>query len=284
MSRILWLADALRAAGCKVVEHAGWQTHGWDDWEPQCGIVHATAAPAWQPDATQVAIVRDGRSDLEGPIANACLTRDGTWHVLASGRCNTTLAGYAGTPFAGYGNLRCLGIEACNDNLAEPWPAVQYEAYARGWAAICRRLGWTAANLVGHKEHTPGRKTDPTFNMATFRARVGAYLAGEGEDMTPEQAAQLAEVHSVITTGNRLGPSQTAGGGVPIAWEPRQFWEIDKAIAAVLDEMRAGQAAVLAKVATLAAEDGDESPTGVVTTEQIKSALRDVFADAGAAG
>lgn len=180
--RVLWLADVLRAAGLTVVEHAGWKTRGWEPWDPQCGIVHATAAPATQPDSTQVAIVRDGREDLQGPIAVACVDRAGRWHVLASGRCNTTLTGTAG-PFEGYGNQRCLGVEACNDNRTEPWPAVQYAAYYRGWAAICRRLGWGAARLVGHKEHTPGRKTDPTFDMNRFRADVARVLAGEDNEM-----------------------------------------------------------------------------------------------------
>jgi hypothetical protein len=246
--RVLWLADVLRAAGCAVVEHAGWQTRGWEPWEPQCGIVHATAAPRTQPDATQVAIVRDGRSDLEGPIANATVTRDGTWHVLASGRCNTTLAGYDGTPFAGYGNQRCLGIEACNDNVSEPWPAVQYEAYARGWAAICRRLGWSSGRLVGHKEHTPGRKTDPTFDMGQFRARVGAYLAGKVEDMAvelePRQAGALTVAyqagHALIHGGARTVPGGTDKGGAPV-------WIVGQVAA-----LRAELAALTAVVASLA--------------------------------
>jgi hypothetical protein len=188
MARITWLANVLRSAGLSVVEHSGWQTRERPgDWTPQFGIVHATAAPRGQADATQVAIVRDGRSDLRGPIANACVTRDGTWHVLAAGRCNTTLAGTAG-PYAGKGNAYALGVEACNDNLAEAWPAGQYEAYARGWAAICRQLDWTPDRLRGHKEHTPGHKTDPTFDMPKFRAHVQTLLQWRpdmGVDLTP---------------------------------------------------------------------------------------------------
>lgn len=179
-----WLADVLRAAGLTVVEHADWRTHDRPgDWSPRYGVVHATAAPRSQSDDVQVRVVRDGRSDLPGPIANAVVDRLGRWHVVSAGRCNSTLVGTAG-PFEGWGNTYALSTEACNDNLTEPWPDVQYRSYVRGWAAWCRRLGWTASKLVGHKEHTPGRKTDPTFSMAKFRADVAAVLAGEDDDVS----------------------------------------------------------------------------------------------------
>lgn len=222
---ILWLADVLRAGGLTVVEHAGWQTRAADgSWTPTFGVVHATAAPASQADDTQVRIVRDGREGLPGPIANACVDRLGRWHVLAAGRCNTTLVGTAG-PYEGLGNSYALGIEACNDNLGEPWPPVQYHAYAAGWAAICRRLGWAASRLVGHKEHTPGRKSDPTFDMTQFRAVVAARITG-GAIMAVED-----DTWRLLHDGTRPGPNQTAGGGIPIAWLPRQFYELDNAVA-----------------------------------------------------
>lgn len=188
MTTLPWLADALRAAGLTVVEHPGWKTHGRPgSYDPSYGVVHATAAPRSQSDEIQVRVVRDGRSDLPGPIANAAVDRRGVWHVLAAGRCNSTLTGTAG-PFAGLGNTYALSVEGCNDNLSEPWPDVQYRSYVAGWAAWCRHLGWPASRLVGHKEHTPGHKTDPTFNMAVFRADVARVLAGTGDDdMTPDE-------------------------------------------------------------------------------------------------
>jgi hypothetical protein len=173
--RVLWLADTLRRAGVTVVEHDGWQTRGWEPWEPQYGIVHATAAPRTQSDDRQVAIVRDGHSTLAGPIANACVDRAGTWHVLASGGCNTALTGWGG-PANGLGNASLLGVEACNDNgLAQPpeeWPDVQYDALVLGWSAIAQQLGWSSDRIVGHKEHQPGDKSDPLFDMNTFRAAI----------------------------------------------------------------------------------------------------------------
>lgn len=189
--RLLWLADVLREAGLSVVEHSGWKTRGWSDWSPRYGIVHATAAPRSQSDATQVAIVRDGHSTLQGPIANCCVDRDGRWHVLASGRCNTARPGWGG-PASGLGNTHLLGVEAANDNRSERWSGQQYEAYARGWAAICRRMGWPASHAIGHKEHQPGDKSDPTFSMGSFRARVAGYM--EEDDMPSKEEIAKATV------------------------------------------------------------------------------------------
>lgn len=216
-----WLADVLRAEGLTVVEHAGWKTRVIPgSWSPKYGVVHATAAPRSQSDARQVEIVRDGRSDLDGPIAVACVDRDARWHVLGAGRCNTTLVGTAG-PYKGLGNSGAVGVEACNDNAGEPWPRAQYESYYRGWAAIARRLGWTAHNLVGHKEHTPNRKTDPTFNMDQFRANVARVLAGEDDDMLQGEDKEFIQtaVHGtqIFRTGATIGDVLRDLRGVPAA-------------------------------------------------------------------
>jgi hypothetical protein len=69
---------------------------------------------------------------------------------------------------------------------------------------------------------------------------VKDFLEGH-DDMTPEQAAQLAEVHKLLVDGKRTGATnatpeaanQTAGGGVPIAWVVRQFHEVDQADAKI---------------------------------------------------
>jgi hypothetical protein len=218
--RITWLADVLREVGLGVAEHANWKTHERSGvWTPKFGVVHATAAPTWQADSVQIGIVRDGRSDLPGPIANACVGRSGIWHVLSAGRCNTTLQGTAG-PFLGMGNSNALGVEACNNNINEPWSYRQYDSYVRGWAAICRRLGWTAENLVGHKEHTPGHKTDPTFDMNRFRNGVESYLA---QWQTGDLLVDIEETLKLVLLYNKLlyenwAPTKDdwiAAGGTP---------------------------------------------------------------------
>jgi hypothetical protein len=62
-----------------------------------------------------------------------------------------------------------------------------------------------------------------------------------GDDMTPEEHAWLAELHLLATQGKRTGAAnttpandnQTAGGGVPLAWWPRQFFEVDGALSKI---------------------------------------------------
>jgi hypothetical protein len=245
---ITWLADVLRGAGLTVVEHAGWKTRAIDgDWSPRYGIVHATAAPRSQSDTDQIRIVRDGRTGLRGPIANACVDRAGRWHVLAAGRCNTTIEGTAG-PYQGLGNTYALGVEACNDNVDEPWLAVQYDSYVRGWAAIARKLGWTPERLRGHKEHTPGHKTDPTFNMTAFRGRVAAVLAGEDNDvgtLTGVQGEKFDDMHYTLTGGIN-NPAGT--GSVPFHVWAEWLTSTVKALAAAQAQGDAALAAQLGQI------------------------------------
>ena len=216
---LTWLAEALRAEALTVIEHGNWlgrERPG--SWQPSFGVIHATAAPRNQRDDVQVAVVRDGRSDLLGPIANACVDRAGRWHVLSGGRCNSTLVGTAGS-FKGLGNTNALSTEACNDNGTEPWSAEQYDAYVRGWAAWCRRLGWPSAKLIGHREHTPGHKSDPTFSMSQFRADVARVIGSAKE---PEMALKDEPLESNpnincrralddVSTSLRLGHSGVGG-------------------------------------------------------------------------
>lgn len=261
--RITWLADELRAAGLTVIEHAGWRERAVDGtWAPQFGIVHATAAPASQSDATQVRIVRDGREGLQGPIAVACVDRDARWQVVAAGRCNTTIAGTAG-PYEGKGNTYALGVEACNNNIDEPWPPAQYRSYVAGWAVIAKRMGWSPAQLRGHKEHTPGHKTDPTFNMDTFRADVARAMTGEDDMATVNQQDWDALMWRVagLTDG-----SQTVQGG-PTRGE--RIIPIQKLIVVERD-----LAALKARVEAIAGEDAARDTQAQATLTQLQTLLQ----------
>lgn len=282
--RLLWLADVLRAAGLTVVEHAGWQNRAAaGSWSPTYGVVHATAAPRSQADDVQARIVRDGRPGLPGPIAVACVDRAGRWHVLAAGRCNTTLVGTAG-PFAGQGNTSAIGVEACNDNVTEPWPDVQYDAYVRGWAAICRRLGWAAGRLVGHKEHTPGHKTDPTFNMTNFRTAVTRAMEDDVNitDRVPWPNSKI-RARMVAAGWNPAGLtiSELLTYTFEFAAEDLAPDELDAVEAAAAEGARAG---VLASADALAAAVVARLPPDLdLTKADVEAAVRAVFADAGAA-
>lgn len=173
--RALDLPEILRAAGCDVVEVAGWRTRGRELRGIRGGVTHHTAtASSRAGDYPTLGLVRDGRSDLPGPLAQLGLGRSGRWYVIASGRANH--AGVVHRGFAGtHANDYALGVEAEHPGRGA-WPRAQYDAYVRGCAALSRAYGIT---WYGHKEVAApaGRKVDPTFDMDLFRAAVTAAAA-----------------------------------------------------------------------------------------------------------
>lgn len=179
MVMMTWLADVLRDAGLKVEESAGWKTRGNGEMGTVRGILaHHTAGPATG-DRPSLNLVLNGRPDLEGPLSQLFLTRAGVFVVLAAGRCNHAGAGSWQGVTAG--NSSFIGIEAENmGTKADPWPAVQMDAYVRGCAAILRHLGEDDVMVAGHKEYAlpRGRKIDPLFDMIDFRAHVEHAMAG----------------------------------------------------------------------------------------------------------
>lgn len=173
-----WLADVLRAVTCDVVELAGWQSRGRPGvFGPVKGVLcHHTAGPLTG-NAPSLRTIVNGRPDLPGPLSHLHLARDGTFTVIAAGRCNHAGAGqWHGISS---GNSSFIGIEAENAGTGlDPWPDVQMEAYARGVAGILKRIGAPAIMCVGHKEYALplGRKIDPAFDMGAFRKKVQAYM------------------------------------------------------------------------------------------------------------
>ena len=168
-----WLAEVLRAAGLKVEEVAGWQRRGRGDMGTVLGILcHHTGGPL-KGDHPSLDLVVRGRADLAGPLSHLVLGRDGTFVVVAAGRCNH--AGVGEWQGITNGNSSFIGIEAENaGTTADPWPVVQIDAYARGCAAILAHLDRKAIMVAGHREYAlpHGRKIDPLFDMDAFRTRV----------------------------------------------------------------------------------------------------------------
>ncbi len=176
--KLTWLADVLQNAGLKVARVQGWESRGRGDVGDVVGVIcHHTAGPRTE-NMPSLRTLIDGRSDLPGPLAQLGLGRDGTYYVIAAGRCSHAGEG----TWRGFsGNSRFIGIEAENTGKADdPWPAVQIDAYQRGVAAVLQRIGRTSEFCAGHKEYAlpPGRKPDPTFDMDAFRRAVAAILAG----------------------------------------------------------------------------------------------------------
>jgi hypothetical protein len=181
MTMVTWLADVLKDAGLNVVEVDGWQTRGRGPMGDVRGVLaHHTAGPS-RGNSPSLNIVLNGRADLPGPLSQLFLARDGTFHVLAAGRCNHAGKGYWQGVTAG--NSSFIGIEAENTGTGkDPWPGVQMNAYIRGVAAILSHIGEDAVMVAGHKEYAlpRGRKPDPTFDMVAFRESVEQAMSGKG--------------------------------------------------------------------------------------------------------
>lgn len=184
---LTWLPRVLLDAGLRVAEQPGWQNRGRGEMGTVRGVIcHHTAGP---PDGNMPSLrtVTNGRRDLPGPLAQLCLGRDGTYFVVAAGRCNH--AGRGNWQGFTAGNANFIGIEAENTGRtsgpnADPWPEVQMDAYRRGVAAVLKKIRANAIMGCGHKEYAlpQSRKPDPTFDMSDFRTKVAAIMAGTAPD------------------------------------------------------------------------------------------------------
>jgi hypothetical protein len=180
---LTWLPKVLLDAGLKVAEQPGWRNRGHGDVRVIKGVMcHHTAGPK-DGNMPSLGVVTNGRPGLDGPLSQLCLGRDGTFFVVAAGRCHH--AGDGNWQGITTGNSSFIGIEAENTGKldgpsADPWPAIQLEAYRRGVAAILTKLKANPIMCCGHKEYAlpVGRKPDPTFDMDDFRRQVAAIIAG----------------------------------------------------------------------------------------------------------
>lgn len=189
------LASAVRKSGCQVVEVPGWAGRGDGVMAGVRTITcHDTAGPTTG-DYPSLQVVKVGRPDLRGPLAQLFLSRAGVVYVVAAGKCN-----HAGASLrASETNEWAIGIEAEAHGIAgtvSDWPAVQMTAYARLCAALVDHYDLSVADVRGHKEtcSPPGRKVDPDFDMDEFRSRVAAVnLTQKDTDM-----ATTAELRALI--------------------------------------------------------------------------------------
>lgn len=201
--RLTWMADALRAAGCRVVECDGWKERGHGDVLNVVGVLcHHTAGPP-SGDAPSLVVVKSGRPGLDGPLAQLVLSRSGVFYVIAAGKCWHAGAGeYRGITA---GNSQFIGIEAENTGLpGDPWPKLQMDAYVLGVAALLKHLGARPEMCAGHKEYAPRRKIDPTFDMNQFRARVAQEMARLGAPVPPMPVIKLGASGPAVGELQRL--------------------------------------------------------------------------------
>jgi hypothetical protein len=205
---LTWLPAVLLDAGVKVAEQPGWRTRGRGDVGIVQGVICHHTAGSKTGSMPSLGTVTNGRPDLPGPLSQLCLGRDGTFFIVAAGRSNH--AGIGNWQGVSSGNSSFIGIEAENTGktdgpTADPWPAVQLDAYRRGVAAILEKIGANAIMCCGHKEYAlpMGRKLDPTFDMDAFRLQVAAIMAG---------TAPLPSIIPAVDSANRPTLRRGANG------------------------------------------------------------------------
>nr|WP_220132981.1 glycoside hydrolase family protein [Citrobacter freundii] len=184
---LTWLPDVMEAAGLKVAECPGWRTRGRGDVGSIRGVMCHHTAGAPQGVMPSLNTLINGRAAsanaqaLAGPLAQIGLARDGTVFIVAAGRANH--AGVGSWHGIDTGNSSFIGIEAENTGVGERWSEVQIDAYYRCVAAILKYIGASENMACGHKEFAlpPGRKNDPTLDMAVFRNQIGQILRGTAQ-------------------------------------------------------------------------------------------------------
>jgi hypothetical protein len=224
------IVDVLRAAGCNVSESS--ITNGWQKRARSSGGFPSTPLGIqWHHTASSTSPANDlsyminGSSDA--PIGNLLLDRTGTFWPIAAGAANTAgkggpLAMSRGTIPQDSANTRTFAIEAANNGVGEQWPQAQIDAYFLGSNALNAFFGNQPTDVFNHNTWAPTRKIDP----ATASAVQGPWKPGsstssgtwrqsdvtsecqrrastapptppdpdnEDDEMTPEQAQQLAD-------------------------------------------------------------------------------------------
>jgi hypothetical protein len=181
------LADVARSAGLAVKEEPGWRGHNHGALtDVTCIVVHHTAGAATG-DYPSENVVRNGRSDLSGPLAQLGVGRSGRTFVFSNG-----VAWHAGAVKASWmDNWHAIGIEVESTGNGTPWPAVQVHATAKLVATLCKRYGVPVSRVLGHKEicYPVGRKPDPVGipgDMAAFRVQVAQLMKAGSEDEVTE--------------------------------------------------------------------------------------------------
>lgn len=140
------------------------------------------------------------------------------------------------------------------------WQALRYDV----------RNGWRPVPTTGHFDHIHlSFRTD----WRTRGLEGWPVIPMGGLDMTALTDAEqrelldgIREVRSLLTTGKRLGPAQTSDGGVPIADEQRQFYDLDNALTDVKT--------LLSSVASAVADLQDNPPAAGLSADQVREIVR----------
>jgi len=229
MSNVTVLRDALSilAAHDVAVELVpGWETRDGSksrDLNPEAVVVHHTGDVS-----TPLSMIRDGRSNLPGPLANFLVGQSGRIYLVAAGYSNN--AGYGG-----YDNFQKAKTGTATTEMKPPsldgtwsanshawsieadgtgdWPPIVRQHVIEVCAALHIAEGWTGARVIAHKELTRRKPGDPGDDMGGVRAAVLAKIAEwtATTEPEPEPEPEPAGVVLRVATFNCLNPFVRSG-------------------------------------------------------------------------
>ncbi len=221
-----WLADELRAGGCKVKTYSGWKERGRPatsgGFDPFGLLLHHTGSHSTMSNpAAGLATCLHGRPDLAGPLAHVVIGRDGLCHVIAAGRANhagTNDGSGTGLIPAGDGNEQMIGFEIAYSG-SQDMGIEQYAAMVMASAAVLRHLGKDQKHARGHKETSgagkwdPGREGifSPEYLMDDIRADIGKALRGEEFEMTVKVGDSGSKVRHIQVALNNWSKANDQG-------------------------------------------------------------------------
>src|SRR4051794_40746709 len=85
--KLTWLPQTLIEAGLKVATVPGWGTRGSGDMGEVRGVICHHTVGRKTGNMPSLNTLVHGRPDLPGPLAQLGLGRDGTYYVIAAGKC-----------------------------------------------------------------------------------------------------------------------------------------------------------------------------------------------------
>lgn len=191
--------------GIPVEEVSGWEDRGHDGLDPHGFVRHHTAGSQSGGRYASLRVVTFGRSDLRNALCNVYVPRGPgaeVWLVAAG------LAWHAGRGdwLDLEGNDDVLGGEYENDGRGEPWHPDALRAQLAIEVECAREFAFPARFGCEHYEWTPRKIDRARIHGQGWRDDVAVALAGHGrpafteeeDDMTPEQARKLDQVHAAV--------------------------------------------------------------------------------------
>lgn len=228
----VWLEDVLRDwLGDRLVVEDGWAGRGvggtmGDIWGV---MIHHTGNRNESVD-----VIRDGRSDLAGPLSQCLIKPSGKCHLIAVGPCNH--AGIGSYPGIGVnnGNERLIGFECAwptinpdgTYNPNEKWPDAQIATMRDATAGVLSFLKYDQTHTIGHKEwatRPPNVKWDPgNVDMEKFyRPEVGKALKGQFRNIPVPPPVVVPPSTATYPVPPDYGPlmfDQTSGRWERLGW------------------------------------------------------------------